>query len=298
MFAELYRRHHRAVRDFCRRRVAGDGVDDAVAEGFLMAWRRFHDVPARDEAALVWLYGVAYRVIGHQWRSTARRRRLDGRLRSVVHRPASGADEAVIYASSTAWSSTRRPASPPPTPKCCAWWPGSSCASPMSPPCWASLQTPSPNACTGPGATWPASTAASKPDSRPPLLRKEVPGDHRRRGAAPVRTSRPGSGRRRRPVVDAADYLDALRTRSSNVTIIEATPTPTEPTSGRRRAIILAAAAAVVIVVGAVVLATRDDDSTAQSSTSHRPPPKLRTTGRRRTRSTACGPRGRRRGVP
>jgi RNA polymerase sigma-70 factor (ECF subfamily) len=75
--------------------VPGDLVDDAVAETFLTAWRRLDDVPAGAEA-LVWLYGVAYRVIGHQWRSTARRRRLEARLGSVVRRPASGADESVI----------------------------------------------------------------------------------------------------------------------------------------------------------------------------------------------------------
>jgi RNA polymerase sigma-70 factor, ECF subfamily len=94
-FSPLYDRYYRPVRDFCRRRVAGDLVDDAVAETFLVAWRRRDDVPAGAEA-LVWLYGVAYRVIGHQWRSTARRRRLEARLRSVVCRPPSGADESVI----------------------------------------------------------------------------------------------------------------------------------------------------------------------------------------------------------
>jgi len=96
-FAELYRRYYRSIRQFCRRRVANDLVDDAVAETFLTAWRRLEDVPAGDEA-LIWLYGVAYRVIGHQWRSTARRRRLEDRLRSVVRRPASAADESVIDA--------------------------------------------------------------------------------------------------------------------------------------------------------------------------------------------------------
>jgi RNA polymerase sigma-70 factor, ECF subfamily len=95
VFAQLYRRFHRPVRDFCRRRVASDLVDDAVAETFLTAWRRLNDVPAGAEA-LVWLYGVAYRVIGHQRRSTARRRRLENRLRSVVSRPASAADESII----------------------------------------------------------------------------------------------------------------------------------------------------------------------------------------------------------
>jgi RNA polymerase sigma-70 factor, ECF subfamily len=95
LFAEIYRRYYRSIRHFCRRRVANDLVDDAVAETFLIAWRRLEDVPAGDEA-LIWLYGVAYRVIGHQWRSTARRRRLEDRLRSVVRRPASAADESVI----------------------------------------------------------------------------------------------------------------------------------------------------------------------------------------------------------
>jgi RNA polymerase sigma-70 factor (ECF subfamily) len=42
------------------------------------------------------LYGVAYRVIGHQRRSSARRRRLDDRLRAVAVRPCSAADEAVV----------------------------------------------------------------------------------------------------------------------------------------------------------------------------------------------------------
>jgi RNA polymerase sigma-70 factor (ECF subfamily) len=96
VFAELDRCHYRPVRDFCRRRVASDLVDDAVAETFLVAWRRLDDVPPGD-AALVWLYGVAYRVIGHLWRSAARRRRLQDRLGSFARRPASAADESVIY---------------------------------------------------------------------------------------------------------------------------------------------------------------------------------------------------------
>ena len=61
-------------------------------------------------------------------------------------------------------------------------------------------------------------------------------------------------------VTDAAGYPDALRTRSSNVTMIEPTPTPTAPTGRRRRAIILVTAAAIVII-GAVVIAVRDDDT-------------------------------------
>jgi RNA polymerase sigma-70 factor (ECF subfamily) len=95
VFDELYRRYHRSVRDFCRRRTTSDQVDDAVAETFITAWRRLNDVPTGADA-LLWLYGVAGRVISHQRRSTARHRRLEGRLRSVVLGPASAADESII----------------------------------------------------------------------------------------------------------------------------------------------------------------------------------------------------------
>ena len=94
-FSQLYERCSQPVRDFCRRRLTSDLVDDAVAETFLTAWRRLDDVPAGD-AALVWLYRVAYRVIGHQWRTAARRRRLEDKLRSMVRPCASGADESVM----------------------------------------------------------------------------------------------------------------------------------------------------------------------------------------------------------
>lgn len=94
-FGELYRLYSRPVRDYCRRRVAADAVDDVVAEVFLTAWRRLADVPdGRD--AMVWLYGVAYRVIGHHWRSTSRRRRLEVRMLSVADHPGSAADELVL----------------------------------------------------------------------------------------------------------------------------------------------------------------------------------------------------------
>jgi DNA-directed RNA polymerase specialized sigma24 family protein len=49
LFASLYHRHYRAIRDFCRRRVPRDVVDDVVAETFLNAWRRIDDVPRGDQ---------------------------------------------------------------------------------------------------------------------------------------------------------------------------------------------------------------------------------------------------------
>lgn len=61
-------------------------------------------------------------------------------------------------------------------------------------------------------------------------------------------------------VVDAAGYLDAIKARSTHVTLIDTEPTPTRPPSRHRRLIMTAAAAAAVvaIVVGALVLAARD----------------------------------------
>jgi RNA polymerase sigma-70 factor (ECF subfamily) len=94
-FAHLYELHQQAIRDYCRRRLADHLVDDAVAETFLTAWRRIDDVPHGNDA-LLWLYRVAYRVIGHQWRSTGRRRRLNDKLRSTASRPETDAGEQLV----------------------------------------------------------------------------------------------------------------------------------------------------------------------------------------------------------
>lgn len=94
-FAQLYDRCYRPIRDFCARRVPPDAVDDAVADTFLTVWRCLAEVPAGEEA-LIWVYGVAHRVIGHQRRSLARRTRLRERLRAVEFRPAAAADDAIV----------------------------------------------------------------------------------------------------------------------------------------------------------------------------------------------------------
>jgi RNA polymerase sigma-70 factor (ECF subfamily) len=91
-FARLYAGCEPALRDYCRRRVTTEVVDDVVAEAFLTAWRCLDQVPTGD-AALLWLYGVAYRVIEHQWRSRARHRRLHNHLRALDPGPVPGVDE-------------------------------------------------------------------------------------------------------------------------------------------------------------------------------------------------------------
>lgn len=78
-FHEIYDRFHPQVYAYCRRRTRDDDVQDAVAETFLIAWRKTDDIPSGDQA-LPWLYGVAYRVLTHQWRSAFRRQKLAEKL--------------------------------------------------------------------------------------------------------------------------------------------------------------------------------------------------------------------------
>ena len=78
-FAEIYRRYGRQLHAYCVRRTPVSQAPDAVAETFLVAWRKIEPGP-EGEAALPWLYGVAYRVLSHQWRHKARSRRLIERL--------------------------------------------------------------------------------------------------------------------------------------------------------------------------------------------------------------------------
>lgn len=94
-FAELYQLYYRKVLLYCRRRTAPDLVDDAVADTFLAAWRKIKDVPGGSEA-LPWLYTVAYRAIGHQYRTTGRHRKLRKKLSAIGVPDAADSGELVV----------------------------------------------------------------------------------------------------------------------------------------------------------------------------------------------------------
>ena len=76
-FEALFREHYAAVRGYALRRAPADQAQDAVAETFLVAWRRLDDVP---DDPLPWLYGVARRVLANQRRSASRGAALERRL--------------------------------------------------------------------------------------------------------------------------------------------------------------------------------------------------------------------------
>jgi RNA polymerase sigma-70 factor (ECF subfamily) len=94
-FVEVYRRYGRHIQAYCARRTDGSHVADAVADTFLVAWRRIDQVPDGD-AALPWLYAVAYRVLSHQWRHQARSRRLIQRLQGLAQVEAFSPDVVLV----------------------------------------------------------------------------------------------------------------------------------------------------------------------------------------------------------
>jgi RNA polymerase sigma-70 factor, ECF subfamily len=79
-FEGLFEAYRADIVAFCSWR-AGSATDaqDAVADVFLVAWRRLDEVPDGD-AARVWLYAAARRVLANQRRSRRRRLALHERL--------------------------------------------------------------------------------------------------------------------------------------------------------------------------------------------------------------------------
>jgi RNA polymerase sigma factor (sigma-70 family) len=84
-FEALFDAYTRDVAAYCSwRTTSPSDAEDAVAEVFLVAWRRLDDIPTGD-AARAWLYATARRVIANQRRS---RRRLDALRRRMTREAA------------------------------------------------------------------------------------------------------------------------------------------------------------------------------------------------------------------
>lgn len=77
-FTDLYNRTYGAIEAYARRRTTPGLADDIVTETFLVALRRPGAVPAGRE--LVWLYGVAHRLLANQRRAQRREHALVDRL--------------------------------------------------------------------------------------------------------------------------------------------------------------------------------------------------------------------------
>ncbi|WP_433472428.1 RNA polymerase sigma factor [Spirillospora sp. CA-142024] len=82
-FSDLYAAHYRDVIRFAARRIDADQARDVAAETFLIAWRRFTEVPGDPGERLPWLYGVARNVLANQRRGERRRLRLGAQIGSA-----------------------------------------------------------------------------------------------------------------------------------------------------------------------------------------------------------------------
>jgi RNA polymerase sigma factor (sigma-70 family) len=108
-FERLFELHYCDVKGFVLRRAPPASVDDAVAETFLIAWRRLDDI---DVDPLPWLFGVARRVLANQRRAERRRFALVDRLRRepAAALPAVGVLEDRLAGALTALSPREREA--------------------------------------------------------------------------------------------------------------------------------------------------------------------------------------------
>jgi RNA polymerase sigma-70 factor, ECF subfamily len=101
-FDALFEAHRSDVVAHCGWRASSaSDAQDATAEVFLTAWRRLDDVP-EGEAARIWLYATARRVLANQRRASRRRVALNERLalkaESVSQEPPSlHREETLVY---------------------------------------------------------------------------------------------------------------------------------------------------------------------------------------------------------
>ena len=69
-FEQLYRAHAPEILGYLRRRGAGQDAEDVLAETFLVAWRRQHDLPKPDQRR-AWLFGTTRKLLLVQQRTLA-----------------------------------------------------------------------------------------------------------------------------------------------------------------------------------------------------------------------------------
>ena len=65
-FEELFSTHAKAVYRYAQRRIAVSDVDDVVADVFVIAWRKFDEIPSGFEQA--WLFRTAWNVLANRHR--------------------------------------------------------------------------------------------------------------------------------------------------------------------------------------------------------------------------------------
>lgn len=83
-FDEVYNSSFSRIYSYCYRRTrVHEDTEDAVAETFLIAWRRFDELTAAD-SPIAWLYGVARRVLANQRKLLERNERTAKRASALA----------------------------------------------------------------------------------------------------------------------------------------------------------------------------------------------------------------------
>jgi RNA polymerase sigma factor (sigma-70 family) len=101
-FSEFHETHFSAIFAYAlRRTVNRDDACDLCAEVFLVAWRRFGDIPSGQQGRL-WLFGVARRTLGNHRRAGQRQTLLAAKIArqrvSVADTDSSSPDDALAVA--------------------------------------------------------------------------------------------------------------------------------------------------------------------------------------------------------
>lgn len=96
-FAALYRMTYPDVLRFVQRRVGADRAEDVVHEAFLVAWRRFGDVPSRPQDARAWLFAVARNALLNEQRGQVRRDALGVRIATETVTSTQGDHDLVVH---------------------------------------------------------------------------------------------------------------------------------------------------------------------------------------------------------
>ena len=89
-FTDCWRSQAPRVLAYARRHMGADEAADVVAETFMIAWRRWHEVP---DPPIGWLLRTAAGVIKNRTRSTRRRTRLVDRVALLAFAAASTASD-------------------------------------------------------------------------------------------------------------------------------------------------------------------------------------------------------------
>ncbi len=82
-FRQIFRANFDAIQAYCLRRLPVEEASDAVSDVFLVAWRRFDEMPSGD-AARLWLFGVARNAVRNRARSARRQHRTAARVAGLA----------------------------------------------------------------------------------------------------------------------------------------------------------------------------------------------------------------------